>query len=150
MSWCSAFGCSNNSKRDKEKSFFRLPGDPNVRNAWVKAINRTELPKKVLLCSDHFTENCFDKSWSLQNELFYTERTAKRKLVPGSLPTIFPHKPRPKERQTSKKRAEKKSLKEVHTVLKIIPRLIFKRYFVELFYFICNPLQGYRKRYNEG
>ena len=33
MSWCSAWGCSNNSKRDLDKSFFTLPKDLSTKNA---------------------------------------------------------------------------------------------------------------------
>ena len=114
MAWCSAFACSHNSKRDKEKSLFLLPTNPTVKSAWINAINRTELPKKVYLCSDHFEESCFDPSWKLQNELYYTNRPTKRRLIPGSVPTIFPHKFPVKERTASKERAGKRKLKEVY------------------------------------
>ena len=46
----------------------------------------------------------------LKIDSFTTERSVKRKLIAGAIPTIFPHKTQPKERTSSKARA-KKSLK---------------------------------------
>ena len=106
MSWCAAFGCHNSGSKNKDKSFFLLPKDQSVRASWIRAINRTELPSKVYLCSDHFEDTCFDASWKLQNELFYKDRPIKRRLLPGSVPTLFPHKDKLKERTSSTKRAE--------------------------------------------
>ena len=45
--------------------------------------------------------------------LFYTERSVKRKLIAGAIPTIFPHKTQPKERTSSKARAKKSEKNEV-------------------------------------
>ena len=84
---------------------------------WVRLINRTELPKRVYICSDHFQESCFDQSWALQNRLFYNDRPVKRKLLPDSVPSIFPHKEPPKERYASKKRMEQRQKKEVSFIL---------------------------------
>ena len=123
MSWCAVYGCHNNSKRDTEKTYFGLPKDETSRKEWIKLINRTKLPSKVFVCSDHFDEACFDDSWALQTRLFYTNHPVKRKLVPGSKPTTFPHKSQPKERQTSKKRAHKRQVVEVRYSLLICVRL---------------------------
>lgn len=113
MSWCVVVGCHNNSKRNSDKSYFRLPKDENCRKEWIKLINRTSLPSRVYVCSDHFEESCFDSSWALQNSIFYKDRPAKRRLIPGSKPSIFPHKERPKERETSNRRAHKREKEEV-------------------------------------
>ena len=113
MSWCSVCYCDNNSKKNKDKTYFVLPEEPNLRNSWIRAINRTSLPKRVFICSDHFEESCFDSNWDLQNRLFYTERSVKRKLIAGAIPTIFPHKTQPKERTSSKARAKKSEKNEV-------------------------------------
>ena len=118
MSWCAVVYCHNCNLKNKDKSYFALPKDTKVRNAWIRAINRTELPKKVYVCSDHFEEKCFDQSWKLQSELFYQDRTVKRKLLPGSIPTIFSQKEKPKERSFSKSRSEKKKNKEVRFSVK--------------------------------
>ena len=92
MAWCAAVNCKNTSRKDKDKTFFLMPKDVTIQSAWKNAIRRTELPSKVYLCSDHFEEKCFDSAWKLQNELFYKDRLIKRKLLPGSIPTLFPHK----------------------------------------------------------
>ena len=105
--------CDNNSKKNKDKTYFVLPEEPNLRNSWIRTINRTSLPKRVFICSDHFEESCFDSNWDLQNRLFYTERSVKRKLIAGAIPTIFPHKTQPKERTSSKARAKKSEKNEV-------------------------------------
>ena len=57
----------------------------------IGAINRTEdtLPKNVYLCSDHFEEACFNKSWAIQARLLYTSRPQKRNLLDRLVPTIF-------------------------------------------------------------
>ena len=113
MSWCAAYGCHNDGKKNKDKSFFLLPKDVTLRTAWIKAINRTELPSRVYVCSDHFAEDCFDRRWKLQNALFYKDRPIKRRLIPGSIPTIFPHKVVPREREISKCRALRKEKEQV-------------------------------------
>lgn len=121
MASCVAYGCSNKSKRETEKRFFRLLQNPKVRKLWVQAINRTELPKTARLCSDHFTEECFDKSFELQNSMeCYKDRTAKRRLITGSVPTLFPHKKKPNERVISKRRVEARFQKEVCSIVNVI------------------------------
>ena len=123
---CAAINCHNKSRRDKDRSFFNIPNDPVVKQAWIAAISRTVLPKKIVLCSDHFEEKCFDPSWKLQNELCYGNRRKLMKLIPGSIPTIFPHKKTPKERETSKARAEKKKSSEVITFMSVVATLLFR------------------------
>ena len=113
MAWCAAVYCNNTSRKNKEKSFFLMPKDVNLSKIWKKAINRTELPNKAYLCSDHFDEKYFDKSWELQNKLYYKDRPIKRKLVPGAIPSIFPHKPKPVERVILQNRENKQSRKKV-------------------------------------
>ena len=107
MSWCSVCYCDINSKKKEDKNYFVRPEELNLRNSWIRAINITSLPKRVFICSDHFEESCFDSNWDLQNRLFYTERSVKRKFIAGTIPTIFPHKTQPKERTSSKARAKK-------------------------------------------
>ena len=48
MGWCAAFGCQNNSRKNKDKSFFLMPENKTTKNVWIKAINRTALPKKSI------------------------------------------------------------------------------------------------------
>ena len=47
------------------------------------------------------------------DSLHWTERSVKRKLIAGAIPTIFPHKTQPKERTSSKARAKKSEKNEV-------------------------------------
>ena len=63
------------------------------------------LPSKILICSDHFEETCFDPSWKLQNELYCKDRQVSRRLPPGSIPTLMTHKKDIKPRLSSEKRA---------------------------------------------
>ena len=90
-----------------------MPKDVTIESAWKNAIHRTELLSKVYLCSDHFEEKCFNSAWKLQNELLYKDTPIKRKLLPGSIPTLFPHKHRTKERTSSKARAQRQHNKQV-------------------------------------
>ena len=63
MSTCAVLGCSNNQAKNKDE-FFRLPTTPEIKKAWLNAIKRKEgnLPHKVVVCSGHFEEQCFDCS----------------------------------------------------------------------------------------
>lgn len=129
MSWCVVVNCSSKSKKKKnkkkneesanvteteKKTFFSLPTDSKMRSIWLKNINRTALPSIVKVCSDHFEESCFDPSWDIQNSCSpYKNRTQRRKLLPTAIPTIFPYKDKPKERETSTRRRKIKEHEEV-------------------------------------
>ena len=115
MAHCAAVGCNNKKANNKDKSLFKLPSEPTVRSAWLKKINRTALPKNIYLCSDHFTDDCFDKSWDIQSRHFYTDRPIQRRLLAGSLPSIFPHKAPVPEREWSVVRENKQKREEVTT-----------------------------------
>ena len=82
MSTSAVLGCSNNQTKNEDKSFFRLPTILEIKKTWLNAINCKEgnLPHKVVVSSDHFEEQCFDCSWRLHNELYYSDRLVKRKL----------------------------------------------------------------------
>ena len=72
-------------------SLHDLPNEDrmDVRELWVMAINRTTLPKDVAVCSDHFTEDCFDEKWE-EYKRKYGPTKVKRKLKVDAVPTIFP------------------------------------------------------------
>lgn len=55
----------------------------------MMAINRSTLPKDVAVCSDHFTEDCFDEKWE-EYKRKYGPTKVKRKLKLDAIPTIFP------------------------------------------------------------
>ena len=66
-----------------------------MAKVWITQLNREKdnLPSKVYVCSAHFEDDCFDSSWML--------RPIQRRLLPGAIPTKFPHEP-VKERNFSK------------------------------------------------
>ena len=66
---CSAVGCTNHRKRNPELSFFQLPHDKEIAAQWLAKMKRKDLPKKVFLCQDHFTPDCFDQSIEMRNRL---------------------------------------------------------------------------------
>ena len=101
MVHCCIPGCKNthHHKSKKEEwqldsrnfSLHDLPGEDRleVRELWVMAINRSTLPKDVAVCSDHFTEDCFDEKWE-EYKRKYGPTKVKRKLKLDAVPTLFP------------------------------------------------------------
>lgn len=103
MVHCCVPGCKNthhhkNKKDDwqngsdaRNYSLHDLPGEDRreVRELWVMAINRSSLPKDVAVCSDHFTEDCFDEKWE-EYKRKYGPTKVKRKLKHDAVPTLFP------------------------------------------------------------
>lgn len=129
MASCAVPECLN-TRRNCEKSFFRLPKVKKQADAWLGRIRREDkLPVDVVVCEDHFAEECFDKSTDMRISLMckHTEGTCShfnfvpnpysssyiiyivcsfqdpsanackkkerklpRKLLPGSVPSIFP------------------------------------------------------------
>ena len=115
MAHCSRVGCKNKQANNSEVTYFSLPKDPQRRKSWLAAISRdkSNLPSNVFVCSDHFEDKYFDKSWDLQNRLFYTDRSTKRKLISTAIPTLLPHKQRSAPRTNSEIRAKQKEKEEV-------------------------------------
>jgi len=103
MVHCCVPGCKNThhhksrgkddwaSQESRNYSLHDLPNEDRmeVRELWVMAINRTTLPKDVAVCSDHFTEDCFDEKWE-EYKRKYGPTKVKRKLKLDAVPTIFP------------------------------------------------------------
>ena len=90
MAHCPIVGCNN-----KQANYFNLPKDIQRRKSWLAAISGDtgNLPSiYVFVCSDHFEDKYFDKSWDLQNWPFYTDRPIKRKLILTAIPTLLSHK----------------------------------------------------------
>ena len=115
MSWWAVINCNNKTKNNREVPYFQLPKDTSVHKDWIHATGRPidNLPSKILICSDHFEEKCFDPSWKLQNELYYKDRQISRWLLAGSIPTLLPHKKDNKPRLSSEKRALAQRKEEV-------------------------------------
>lgn len=102
MVHCCVPGCKNThhtkSKKDdwgkaepRNYSLHDLPSEDrmDIRELWVMAIHRTSLPKDVAVCSDHFTEDCFDEKWE-EYKRKYGPTKVIRKLKLDAVPTIFP------------------------------------------------------------
>ncbi|XP_057311628.1 DNA ligase 1-like [Hydractinia symbiolongicarpus] len=102
MVHCCVPGCKNTHHHKNKKdewsgqdsrnySLHDLPSEDrmDVRELWIMAINRTTLPKDVAVCSDHFTEDCFDEKWE-EYKRKYGPTKVKRKLKLDAVPTIFP------------------------------------------------------------
>lgn len=79
MPACSAPNCTNRPERPNGKTFHLFPKDASLRQQWVREVNREYWTpsKRSLLCSDHFTESCFDK----------TGQTTR--LKDNAVPTLF-------------------------------------------------------------
>jgi len=118
MSWCSAVGCSNCTKNCKntDVSFHFLPKDEKLKKEWEAKIKREVLPKKVYICSEHFTEDCFDVSSKLQFEMMGIKK--RRKLLPGSIPTLFKYREEKQRKSMAVKKRQ--NLEMVSQVRKII------------------------------
>ena len=86
---CVVAGCSN--KHSDGVSLFLFPADENLRRQWTKQVQRTRAcwkgpTENSCLCSNHFTEDCFDPS-----SLTASRLGLKRKLLlkPNAIPTVF-------------------------------------------------------------
>ena len=76
MAHCSIVGFMNKQANNSEVTYFTSPKDPQRQKSWLAAISRdkSNLPSNVFVCSNHFEDKYFDKSWDLENRLFYTDR----------------------------------------------------------------------------
>lgn len=133
---CCAYGCNNESKKQKEKgkvekkvTFYRILGNDRkeLRKKWLVAIGRPieNLLKCPYLCSDHFDLSCFDESVHLQNQLL---GGSKRKLKKAAVPTIFSHKlvtVPAKARATSVARAAKRKHQEVRITYDFVKKIMY-------------------------
>ncbi|XP_063880059.1 uncharacterized protein LOC135111070 [Scylla paramamosain] len=64
MPSCSARGCSNRSGRGTKVTFHLFPKNNEARQKWVPATGRKNWSpgKRAVLCSEHFEEECFDRT----------------------------------------------------------------------------------------
>ena len=86
---CVVGGCLNMPKDGV--SFHNFPNDETVRKKWIKAVDSTRKhwkgpTKHTKVCSDHFSDDCFDQAFWIKKSMgIYT----RKKLVKGSVPLIF-------------------------------------------------------------
>ena len=115
MANCSIVGCKDKQANSSEVTYFSLPKDLQRQISWLAAISRdkSSLLSNIFVCLDHFEDRYFDKSWDLQNRLFYTDRPMKRKLISTAIPTLLSHKQIPTPGKTSEIRAKQKEKEEV-------------------------------------
>jgi len=104
---CIAACCSNVSSTSSPKGVkvYTFPKDPELRKQWTKQVQRTRASwsgptKYSCLCSEHFTDDCFDPSHRIRESLGFG--TMQRNLTNDAVPTIFTikgDKCRPNKRQ---------------------------------------------------
>ena len=85
---CVAAGCSNT--HSDHVSLHKFPADPELREKWVKQVRKTRAQwtatKHSVLCSEHFTDDCFQVDSSIAATFGIPK---KRRLKPDAVPTIF-------------------------------------------------------------
>ncbi|XP_035675637.1 uncharacterized protein LOC118415275 [Branchiostoma floridae] len=119
---CVAAYCSNYTS--SSISLHKFPNDEKVREKWVQNVRRTRGPDREgrewtpsptsRLCSDHFTEDCFDPAQDLKRSFGFNAKH-RREVLPGKIPTIFPRgpaEPKRRESQAVAKRRHQEILRE--------------------------------------
>ncbi|XP_066275799.1 uncharacterized protein [Branchiostoma lanceolatum] len=115
---CVAAYCKNVSS--PSISLHAFPKNEKVREEWARNVRRTRGPrpaagekvwtptKSSLLCSAHFSEECFDPVPGIKKMLGLDVRHG-RKLLPGAVPSIFPRGTAP---ATPAKRRESRAVEK--------------------------------------
>lgn len=62
--YCSVPCCQNNSERNINKLFLRIPSPKSKREKWYKAINQPKILKttNAYVCEDHFNVSTYQMS----------------------------------------------------------------------------------------
>ena len=86
---CVAANCSNTYGQGV--SLFKFPKDPELRQKWIKNIQRTRANwsgpgEHSVLCSQHFESSCFEVDSELAAQMGIQKR---RRLKPDAVPTLF-------------------------------------------------------------
>ena len=85
---CIAAGCSNTPS--DTITLFKFPNDCALRDKWVRQVRRTRAEwtatEHSVLCSEHFTEDCFEAEAALAQTFGLTKR---KRLKVDAIPMIF-------------------------------------------------------------
>ena len=85
---CVAAGCSNT--HSGHVSLHKFTTDPSLRQKWEKQVRKTRAKwtatKHSVLCSEHFTDDCFEVDSAIAAAFGITK---KRRLKPDAIPTNF-------------------------------------------------------------
>ena len=87
---CVAAGCSNTYSSGV--SLFYFPKDQAKRLLWTRQVQRTRAEWKgpsehSVLCSDHFTDDCFEPAAAIASSLGLAQ--PRRRLKADAVPTVF-------------------------------------------------------------
>ncbi|XP_039287826.1 52 kDa repressor of the inhibitor of the protein kinase-like [Nilaparvata lugens] len=82
--WCSAPGCTQNSKKDSKMTFFRFPKQKERARIWVANSGREDLEGKD---ANYLYENCKLCSLHFQKNMF--ANFMKNRLKEDAVPTLF-------------------------------------------------------------
>ena len=131
MPTCSAVGCNNRSGEcgDKTISFHKYPfHDKKLLKEWISKTDRGvidpvsdkskvrkpwEPTRKSVLCSPHFTKDCFKEDLYHKYGLRSPGKRQMIKLKDDAVPTLFPHKEQAQPRSHTERRLKRKAQQAV-------------------------------------
>eukprot|EP00105_Crassostrea_gigas_P001462 XP_011413654.1 PREDICTED: THAP domain-containing protein 10 [Crassostrea gigas] len=87
-------GCSK--RQTDDVSVHSFPKDNRQRAAWTRFVKLTRADwtgpsQYTVICSEHFNEECYERQHFLLKDFGIT---TKKRLVPGSVPSIYPKRKR--------------------------------------------------------
>ena len=107
-------------------SLFKFPSDGVLRRKWEKQVQWTRTQWKATehsyLCSDHFTEDCFEVDSALASQF----GIKKRRLKPGAVSTVF-HRPSMFQESAASKAEEGPSRKRTAGACPVVGESSLKR-----------------------
>ncbi|CAN8004666.1 unnamed protein product [Ixodes hexagonus] len=110
MHICCAPGCPNRERPDTTGlTLFHFPKDEGLCRLWEAAVRREDCysgASRAWLCSEHFSEDCFDLSAQLRARFGFGGSQNKLKLKPDAVPTIFAYNKDEREALESKRRQQ--------------------------------------------
>ena len=108
-------------------SLFKFPSDGVLRRKWEKQVQRTRAQWKATehsyLCSDHFTEDCFEVDSVLASQFGIKKR---RRLKPGAVPTVS-HRPSTAQESAASEAEDGPSQKRTTGVCPVVGESSLKR-----------------------